>query len=198
MHISRVTSFCLSFPILFCLACNAAGQQIAIDLDPAQTVINFVLGDVLHTVHGTFRLRTGRISINPAAQSIAGAIAVDATSGDSGNGTRDKRMKRDILQADRYPEITFTPEKISSVQPIDQTSDATVSGWFTIHGGRHEISLPVHIRMSASSVRANTRFVVPYVEWGMKNPSTLFLRVNDKVDVNVTAVGRIEEPRRPK
>jgi len=58
-----------------------------------------------------------------------GAVVVDATSGDSGNRTRDKRVKRDILEADRYREITFTPEKIASVQPIDQTSEATVSGW---------------------------------------------------------------------
>ncbi len=198
MRISRVKSFCLSFPILFSLASNAAAQQIAIDLDPGQTVINFVLGDVLHTVHGAFRLKTGRVLIDAAAQSITGAIVVDATSGESGNGTRDKRMKRDILEAERYPEITFTPEKIASVQPIGQTSEATVSGWFTIHGGRHEMSVPVHIKTSGSSVTANAHFVVPYVAWGMKNPSTLFLRVNDKVDVNVTAVGLIEELRRPK
>ena len=101
-------------------------------------------------------------------------------------------MKRDVLQADRYPEIIFTPTKIASAQPVGQTSEATVSGWFTIHGGRHEISVPVQIKMSGSIATAHARFVVPYVEWGMKNPSTLFLRVNDKVDVEVKAVGRIE------
>ena len=186
-----MTRFFLAWPIAACLAPNAAAQQIAIDLDPARTTINFVLGDVLHTVHGTFRLKTGRVLIDPAAQSITGAVVVDAKSGDSGNGTRDKRMKRDVLEADHYPEITFTPEKIASGQPIDQSSEATVSGWFTIHGERHEISVPVQIKMSGSSVTAKARFVVPYVQWGMKNPSTLFLRVNDKVDVEVAVVGRI-------
>ncbi len=198
MRNAPLTSLCLAFPIFFCLAASACAQQIAIDLDPARTVIKFVLGDILHTVHGTFRLKTSRILIDPRAQSITGQIVVDAKSGESGNGTRDKRMKRDILEADRYPEITFTPTKIASVQPIDQTSEATVSGWFTIHGGRHEISVPVQIETSGSSLTAHARLMVPYVQWGMKNPSTLFLRVNEKVDVEVTAVGQIEQLQRPK
>jgi hypothetical protein len=32
---------------------------------------------------------------------------------------------------------------------------------------------------------------VKYQEWGMKNPSTFILRVNDTVKIHVHAVGRI-------
>jgi hypothetical protein len=31
---------------------------------------------------------------------------------------------------------------------------------------------------------------VPYVQWGMKNPSTLFLRVSNKVEISIHTVAR--------
>jgi hypothetical protein len=35
---------------------------------------------------------------------------------------------------------------------------------------------------------------VPYTKWGMKNPSTLFLRVNESVEINLTAAGDFARP----
>jgi hypothetical protein len=36
--------------------------------------------------------------------------------------------------------------------------------------------------------------VVPYVRWGLKNPSTFILRVSDKLDLDINATGRLVEP----
>jgi hypothetical protein len=35
---------------------------------------------------------------------------------------------------------------------------------------------------------------MPYVKWGMKNPSTLLLRVSDQVEIDVHASGRVARP----
>jgi polyisoprenoid-binding protein YceI len=40
---------------------------------------------------------------------MSGEIVVDAASGESASAARDKRMTRDILQAERFPEIRFSP-----------------------------------------------------------------------------------------
>jgi polyisoprenoid-binding protein YceI len=170
---------------------SGSAQQITVDLDPAKTTITFVLGDVLHTVRGTFRLKAGSIQMDPAAKRISGTMAIDAASGDSGGGTRDKRMKREILEVERYPEITFTPTEIEGLSSVAQSSQATVSGLFGILGQQHAISFPVHIERSGTDVTAKGSFVVPYVKWGIKDPSTFILRVSKEVDVSVVAVGHI-------
>jgi hypothetical protein len=45
---------------------------------------------------------------------------------------------------------------------------------------------------SSNGLDVTAHFVVPYVEWGMKNPSVLFLRVGDQVNINVQARGRVQ------
>ena len=81
---------------------GTSAQPLTINLDPSKTKIEFTLGDVLHTVHGTFKLIFGRLEINPGTRAISGQVIVDATSGESGNATRDGRMRKSILESDRF------------------------------------------------------------------------------------------------
>lgn len=164
-------------------------RELAVDLDAAKTKIVFVLSDVLHTVHGTFQLRYAHISFDPASGAIAGSITVDAASGSSGSAARDKRMTRDILQAQRYPEIRFTPSKLAGSISTSGTSNLQITGSFLIHGQVHEITIPMQIQMSRQEFTAAGKFIVPYVEWGMKNPSNFLLKVSDKVEIDILAVG---------
>jgi len=90
----------------------AAAQDTTFHLDPQHTTINFTLGDVLHTVRGTFRLRKARLRLATASGKLSGEIVVDAKSGESGSGMRDRKMHREVLESDRYPEITFRPDRI--------------------------------------------------------------------------------------
>jgi hypothetical protein len=48
--------------------------------------------------------------------------------------------------------------------------------------------------MSADHWAATVHFTVPYAKWGMKNPSTLFLRVNDSVEIDLMAAGTVAKP----
>jgi hypothetical protein len=41
-------------------------------------------------------------------------------------------------------------------------------------------------------VQASTKFIVPYEEWGMKNPSTLFLKVDKTVAISISAAGEVQ------
>ena len=45
----------------------AAAQELALQLDPQHTSVIFTLGDVLHTVRGTFRLKQGSLRLDRAS-----------------------------------------------------------------------------------------------------------------------------------
>jgi hypothetical protein len=70
------------------------------------------------------------------------------------------------------------------------TSQVQVHGVFRIHGSDHEVMLPLQIEMADSRATAKIHFTIPYVKWGLKNPSTFFLRVSDKVDIDIAAYTR--------
>jgi polyisoprenoid-binding protein YceI len=170
---------------------SAAAQNAAFQLDPALTSVKFTLGDVLHTVRGTFHLKRGALQFEPASGKISGEIVVDAGSGESGSGMRDRKMNKEILESDRYPEIAFRPDKIDGQVAIQGKSAVKVHGMFNIHGVDREITVPAEVEMTAGHWTATVHFTVPYAKWGMKNPSTLFLRVNDSVEIDLVAAGNV-------
>ena len=92
-------------------------QQVTLRLDPAATQVEFTLGDTLHTVHGSFRLTSGTISFDPATGKASGVLVVDAASGESGNRARDRKMAKDILEAAKFPDLTFTAREVLGKLP---------------------------------------------------------------------------------
>ncbi len=165
-------------------------EEAVVTLDPAKSQVEFTLDATLHTVHGSFRLTRGTIRYDTTSGVASGAIVVDARSGDSGNHARDRKMHKDVLESARYPEIVFTPEKVSgTVAPGVGRVD--LRGTLRIHGAEHELRLSIPLTIEGNNVSASTSFDVPYQAWGMKNPSTLFLRVSEQVNISVRAVGTI-------
>ncbi len=173
------------------LCVPAVAEQIQVMLDPAQTKINISVHDVHGGVHGTFKLKSGSISFERETGSASGEMIVDATSGDTGNSSRDSKMQKEVLESKRYPEITFVPKRVIGNVAAQGHSNIQVQGVFHIHGADHELTLSMPVEVNGDQVTANTTFIVPYQSWGMKNPSVLFLRVDGQAEVSVSAVGRI-------
>jgi polyisoprenoid-binding protein YceI len=171
------------------LAASAGAQELSLQCDLAHTTANFTLGDVLHTVHGSFQAKGGEIHFDPASNKISGEIVFDATSGHTGNSSRDHKMHKDVLQSERYPEISFRPDHAGGTIAIPGSATLQVHGFIGMHGGDHEISVPVTVNLAADHWEASAHFQVPYVQWGMKNPSVLLLRVGDTVDIDLHAEG---------
>jgi polyisoprenoid-binding protein YceI len=180
-----------NFAVFLLAVAPLAAAETSLELDPERTTVTFTLGDVLHTVHGAFKLKRGSVQFDSATGQASGEIVVDVSSGASGNGARDKRMHQEILESARYPEAVFTPDHVTGELAPAGESRLDVHGSFQIHGASHEMT--VHFSASAHSgdVTASAAFTVPYVQWGMKNPSNFLLRVSDKVEMKVQAAGRL-------
>jgi len=171
-------------------AASVIPRETVLQIDPAQTKIEFTLADVLHTVHGEFRLKRGDMHFDPATGAAGGQLVVDAASGASGSDARDRRMHKNILESGRYPEIVFRPDRVDGRVAPQGQSHVRLHGIFSIHGADHEISVPVDVEAAGGRYTATAKIVVPYVDWGMKNPSTLLLRVSRQVEITVHTVAK--------
>jgi polyisoprenoid-binding protein YceI len=98
-------------------------------------------------------------------------------------------MHREVVESARYPDIVFRPDRVEGQFADSGVSTLQVHVIFTIHGADHEITIPVRVEMSPGHWIASSHFAVPYVKWGMKNPSTFVLRVDQSVDIDIQASG---------
>jgi polyisoprenoid-binding protein YceI len=179
--------FVLAFFLLPC----AGAAEYHLTLVPECTKVNWTLGDVLHTVHGTFKLQKGEITFDNETGKASGEVVVDAKSGESGSGARDGRMHKSVLESARFPQALFAPDHMDGKVELAGTSNVKLHGTFTIHGASHELTVPVRVTANGEKLDANIKFEVPFVAWGMKDPSTLFLKVNKAVEVELQSQGRL-------
>jgi polyisoprenoid-binding protein YceI len=167
-------------------------------LDPAKTSASITLNATLHTVHGKFILRRGELRFDPVTGTVSGEIVFDATSGKTANDGRDHKMHKDVLESAKFPDISFRPDRVEGKVSDSGTSTVQVHGQFGIHGTEHEVTVPVEVRFERDHWKASTHFEVPYVKWGMKNPSNLFLHVGDSVEVEFEGEGALQAPSFPR
>jgi polyisoprenoid-binding protein YceI len=190
---TRIRASLQSLSILLLLTVPALTQAqsqsapVDFNLDTATTAIHWTLSANVHTVHGTFKLKSGAFRIDPATGDASGLIVIDATSGDSGDGARDKRMNNVVLESARYPTITFRPTHVNGKVDLSAPGPITVNGIMTIHGQDHPLQLSVSLRPKDSTIASETHFDVPYVAWGMKDPSLMMFRVDKQVHIDLDA-----------
>ena len=175
----------------FLIAMGAFAQHQTFTVDPNASQVGWQLGGNGHHVTGTFHVQSGAIDFDRTAHTISGSVVVAAGSGSSGEASRDKKMNNDVLDVAHYSEITFAPQKFDGA--IAPTGDSTVqvSGTFTLHGTPHDLTVPMQIHIDAGTLTAKTHFVVPYVKWGLKDPSVFILKVAKEVDVDLTLTGKV-------
>jgi polyisoprenoid-binding protein YceI len=191
---SKQASFCaaLLLALTTLLHAQSASPNVTLHLDPVRTEILWALPGALHTVHGTFRLKGGMTSFNPQTGAAQGEILVDVTSGESGNPSRDSRMHKAVLESEKYPQAIFHPTRVTGALKAGAPQTITVEGTLTIHGADHPLKLEIKVQVDGHDAVATTQFSVPYVAWGMKDPSSTLLRVGKEVAIDVVAKGQVD------
>jgi len=164
-------------------------QEISLELDPAQTNVHFSVESSLHKVHGTFLLKSGAIHFDPESGKAAGEIHVFATSGDSNNNARDERMHKEILESAKFPDVVFRPVQIEGKVARVGASDVKLHGVILLHGHEHEIVAAVHAGLAADHWKGTATFEVPYIQWGIKDPSNWLLKVKPVVNIQLDMAG---------
>lgn len=168
-----------------------SAETLVLELDPRKTTIELTFGATLHTVRGLIDLTLGRIELDPETGIASGRIVLSATSARTGNARRDRKMHEKILESGRYPNIAFDVERVSGELRRSGRSDLQLHGTLDFHGSRRQIALPAEANVQGDEVTAAAYLIVPYVEWGLADPSFLLLRVAKEVRVDIRAAGRL-------
>jgi len=180
--------------VVFIISTSVYGQDAVLEFDPAQTHIEFTLSEVLRPLHGTIKMKSGTIRFNPATSAAGGLLVLDMASEDTGNPSFDRKVRKEVLESQKYPEATFTPTRVAGRLEAESDSPLQLSGILNVHGKDHELNLAIMALRDGARLTASMHTLIPYADWGMKNPSTLFLHVSNQVEIFVKAEGRITLP----
>jgi len=173
------------------LGASAFAQQQTFTVNPGASSVGFALTGVGHEVHGTFHVSSGTIQFDPTAAKMSGSIVVSASSGESGDNGRDKNMHQKVLETERYSDVTFQPQSYTGTIAPTGDSSIQVAGVFTLHGTAHDLTVPMQVHIDGQNLTAKGSFVVPYVKWGLKDPSIFILKVAKEVHIDMNLVGTV-------
>jgi polyisoprenoid-binding protein YceI len=171
----------------------ALAQQQTFVVNPDASEVKMALNTTHEVVNGTFHVQSGSIEFDRGIPRMSGSVVVLAGSGKTGNDSRDKKMNKDILKVEQYATVSFEPKTYSGTLAASGDSNLQVTGIFTLLSTPHEITVPMLVHLEASSATAKAHFVVPYVQWGLKNPSFLIWKAENDVAIDLNLLGTISK-----
>lgn len=183
----------LALAVLCALApLRGAAEPYRIVLDPAATQIGFTLGARLHTVRGSFALTAGELVFDPDTGTASGEIRVDARSGDTGIDRRDRVMHEEVLDSQGHPLLAFRPERLKVAERSADALSGRLFGRFEVRGVAHPLAVEFEGKRAGERAEIRVRFDVPWVAWGLPDPSNALLSVDDVLSVQMDAGGTIQ------
>jgi polyisoprenoid-binding protein YceI len=181
------------FALAVLLAPAALAQHRTFVVNSDASEVKITLKTTHELVNGAFRVQSGSIEFDRGNPRMAGSVVVLAGSGKTGNDSRDKKMNKDILKVEQFATVSFEPKTYTGVLAPSGDSTVQVTGIFTLLGAPHEITIPLLVHLEAASATAKAHFVVPYVQWGLKNPSFLIWKADNDVAIDIDLAGAISK-----
>lgn len=179
----------LALAFIFAPVTLAEHQSFTVDSNASQ--VKMTLNTTHEVVNGTFHIQSGSIEFDRTAAKISGSVVVSAASGATGNGSRDKKMHKEILKVDQYATVSFVPKSYTGTIATSGDSTIEVSGVFTLLDTPHDLTVPMQIHIDGSKANANAHFNIPYIQWGLKDPSFMFWKAEHNVSIDLNLSGQL-------
>lgn len=188
--------------ILLVAAASSAGAAAVYRVDPTRSRAGFDLGATMHTVHGATTKVSGRVRVDGSIGgplAFTGTIEVDAASLDTGNKSRDRDLHGKSLEVSRYEAISLAPSRFTPDGPPDASGrvHGTLAGELTIRAVTKAVAIDTTLLPEDGGVRVEGRFDVAWADFGIPDPSVLFLRVKKTAHAHFDAVFVPVAPERP-
>ncbi|MFI5007666.1 MAG: YceI family protein [Solirubrobacterales bacterium] len=148
-------------------------------------------------IHGKGTGPDGTLTVKDS--SVSGSMSVDLTSLETGIGLRDRHMKENYLQVDRYPRAVLTLRPLDSKLVPSGVASGPVNvpfeGTLLLHGVEKPVAGHARISRDADQVTANAVFSIKLGEFGIDVPKYLGITVAEKVEVKATFSAHVDRPR---
>ena len=160
-------------------AANAALMRFKIDAERSTISVEVAqpAAWINGSATGTFRIIDGAVSFDPVNVPASGKvrILIDASGYSSGNASRDRYVIDKSLEANKFPVIGFESSSVVGVvMPRPDEGTAIVTGYLTLHGESHAMTMSVHATLGADGVFTGDGEVkFNYEDFGVAVPTVL-------------------------
>lgn len=182
---------------------KAGGEQTFSFKDKAgRNQASFFSSTPIEDVTGLSNDVSGSVTFNvDDISTLKGSVSIRTASIKTGIDLRDEHLRSaDWLDAESYPEITFTIKSVSDVQSLaDNKLSAKVTGDFTAHGVTKEVTADATItyldesektkmRAPGDLLGVDAKFNITLSDFGVEH-MVLGEKVSDNIEVRVNIVG---------
>jgi polyisoprenoid-binding protein YceI len=136
-------------------------------------------------IHGKGTGPAGTLTVSDHC--VSGFLAVDLASLETGIGLRDRHLKEEYLQVDRYPEarLTFSHLDVGAV-PEGPTFGAVAvpfEGTLRLHGVEKPVTGQAKVSRNDARLTVSAQFSIRLGDFGVGVPKYMGITVAEKVDV---------------
>ena len=164
----------------------------------SENKVVFVSKATVEGFEGKTNKLEGHLMLNPASvgDTISVHLEVDLASLDTGIAKRNKHMRENHLETDKYPKAVFDGVSVRSPAGAkldsDQPTVFDVEGTFTLHGVSRRMRINVAATYEAKGaggrIEFHTTFPVALADYAISRPQFLFLKLAEVQDVRVNGV----------
>lgn len=182
----------VSVGLLMLVALVAVGAEpVELELDAAASTAAFTLGATLHTVHGEVPITAGRLRFDPDGGEASGEVVLDARGAVTGDDKRDEKMHDKVLRSDDFPHLVFRLDRVDGTLPVEGAGELRLIGSLELLGEAHDVVIPASVSRHGDTVEGHAEVSVPYVAWGLEDPSVFVLRVDKEILVELDVRGTL-------
>lgn len=110
---------------------------------------------------------------------------VDLNTIDTGIGLRNRHMRENYLETDKYRYASYKGE-ISYVKRVsDNSYEVEVKGSMNIHGVKKSLPIKGKITTSDNGLRVQSQFNVNLLDHSIEIPKFMFLKINEIMDMRL-------------
>ncbi len=104
----------------------------------------------------------------------------------------ESRMKKDVLETSRFPEIVFDSAKISGGQIGEGRFNAAIDGELSLHGVSQNVTINAQVVLSGTTLRGYGEFSVRQTDYDIALVSVAggTLKVKDEIKVSFDILAR--------